>query len=54
MNDDPTGTENTAPALRLVPASDPASVEGQDDPTGTQNTPPALRLIVTPASARGT
>lgn len=48
MSDDPTGTENTAPALRLIVTSDAAPAGPVDDPTGTQNTPPALRLVATP------
>jgi hypothetical protein len=47
MSDDPTGTQNTAPALRLIVTDDPQPVETKKDPTGTQNTAPALRLIVT-------
>jgi hypothetical protein len=50
MNDDPTGTQNTAPALRLIVSTDPQPVGAENDPTGTQNTAPALRLIVTPAA----
>jgi hypothetical protein len=49
MSDGPTGTHDTAPALRLIAPSDSQPEEGDDDPTGTQNTSPALRLIVTPA-----
>jgi hypothetical protein len=47
MSDDPTSTQNTAPALRLIVTDDPQPVETKKDPTGTQNTAPALRLIVT-------
>ena len=46
---DPTGTQNTAPALRLIVTSDPSPVSDADDPTGTANTEPALRLISTPS-----
>jgi hypothetical protein len=53
MSDDPTGTDNGAPALRLIVTSDPAPVDAVSDPTATDNGAPALRLIVTPASATG-
>lgn len=53
MSSDPTGTLNTAPALRLIVSSDGDPVDGTDDPTGTQNTAPALRLIVPPAQPGG-
>ena len=45
MSTDPTGTDNTAPALRLIVTTDPEPVS--PDPTGTGNAPPALRLVVT-------
>lgn len=45
---DPTGTQNTAPALRLIVTTDPRPVTDSDDPTATANTEPALRLISTP------
>lgn len=50
MTDDPSGTENTPPALRLIVTTDAAPAGSGDDPTGTQNTPPALRLVAPPDS----
>jgi hypothetical protein len=47
MSVDPTGTQNTAPALRLIATTDPAPIDSGPDPTGTRNTDPALRLIAT-------
>ena len=48
MSSDPTGTQNSPPALRLIVTSDPTPLSPAADPTGTDNTAPALRLIVTP------
>ncbi|HET6794714.1 MAG TPA: hypothetical protein VFH45_09745 [Acidimicrobiales bacterium] len=45
MSTDPTGTDNTPPALRLIVTADPEPTT--PDLTGTQNGPPALRLVVT-------
>jgi hypothetical protein len=52
MSDDPTGTDNTAPALRLVVTTDPEPTDADHDPTGTDNATPALRLIVPPSAVR--
>jgi hypothetical protein len=46
MSNDPTGTDNTTPALRLVVTTAAESSDASHDPTGTDNTAPALRLIV--------
>jgi hypothetical protein len=49
MSDDPTATDNRAPALRLIVTPDPALFTANTDPTGTDDRAPALRLIVTTA-----
>jgi hypothetical protein len=49
MSDDPTGTDNTAPALRLIVTTDAEPTDPSHDPTGTDNAAPALRLIVAPS-----
>jgi hypothetical protein len=46
MSDDATGTDNTAPAIRLMVTSDSEPTDKGSDPTGTDNAAPALRLIV--------
>jgi hypothetical protein len=51
MSDDPTATDNRAPALRLIVTPDPAPFAANTDPTGTDDRAPALRLIVSPASS---
>jgi hypothetical protein len=50
MSDDPTGTDNGAPALRLIVTTDESPLDASSDPTGTDNRPPGLRLIVPPAA----
>jgi hypothetical protein len=52
MSDDPTGTDNTTPALRLVVTTDAQLTDASHDPTGTDNTAPALRLIVPPSTGQ--
>jgi hypothetical protein len=54
MSDDPTGTDNTTPALRLVVTTDAQPTDASHDPTGTDNTAPALRLIVPPSTGQVT
>lgn len=49
MSDDPTATDNRAPALRMIVSPDPASLAPNTDPTGTDDRAPALRLIVSTA-----
>jgi hypothetical protein len=46
MSDDPTGTDNTAPAVRLIVTTSPDPVDASHDPTATDDNAPALRLIV--------
>jgi hypothetical protein len=53
MSDDPTGTDNGAPALRLIVTTDDSPNGASSDPTGTDNRLPALRLIVPPAAPNG-
>lgn len=49
MSEDPTGTQNIDPALRLIVTTvAQAAPSSTPDPTGTQNVAPALRLIVPP------
>ena len=50
MSEDPTGTQNQDPALRLIVTTDPSPYLSGSDPTGTRNLAPALRLIVPPAA----
>jgi hypothetical protein len=52
MSDDPTGTDNTAPALRLVVTTAADLPDASHDPTGTDNVAPALRLIVPPSAVQ--
>jgi hypothetical protein len=52
MSEDPTGTQNDAPALRLIVTTDAEPIGGALDATATENTAPALRLIV-PAARPG-
>ena len=44
---DPTNTDNTPPALRLIVT---ASAGARVDPTATQNADPGLRLVVPPVT----